>query len=62
MWEICCAKLNQHEYVQRSLERSGSVSLIEDSPMDSSWGRDSDWSGENALGKIWMELREAWRP
>lgn len=62
MKEICRAKLDQHEYVQRTLERSGNTPLVEDSPKDSYWGCGADGNGENHLGVIWMELREELRP
>lgn len=57
MKEILIAKYNQHEYVQKTLERTKGVYLIENSPIDSFWGRGSDWTGENHLGELWMEIR-----
>ena len=32
--------------------------LVENSPIDSYWGRGKDWNGENKLGKMLMKLRE----
>jgi len=58
MKELCRAKLEQHQYIQETLKKSGNTVLIEDAPKDSCWGRGADWQGENNLGKIWMELRE----
>ena len=57
MKEICQAKLEQHPYIQRALKQSGEAELVEDSPKDEFWGRGADWTGENNLGKVWMELR-----
>lgn len=58
MKDICRHKLQQHPYLQKKLEESGTAELIEDSPKDAIWGRGSDWQGRNELGKIWMELRD----
>lgn len=58
MKEICQAKLDQHPYIQVTLKKSGKAELVEDSPKDAYWGRGADWSGENNLGKVWMELRK----
>ncbi len=61
MYSICNAKLLQHPYVERSLERTGDALIVEDSPTDSFWGWGPDHQGRNELGKIWMDLREALR-
>ena len=58
MKEICQAKLDQHSYIQETLKKSGDAELVEDSPKDAYWGRGAVWTGENNLGKVWMELRE----
>ena len=58
MEHICRHKLDQHEYVQRKLEQTGDLVLIEDSPKDSFWGWGPDRQGRNELGKVWMRLRE----
>ncbi len=55
---IALAKHAQHEYVQSKLMKSRGIILVEDSPRDGYWGRGADWSGENWLGKIWMEVRD----
>lgn len=57
MEEIVRAKLEQHPYIQRKLLGTGDVEIVENSPVDSFWGRGADWQGENHLGKIWMKLR-----
>ena len=57
MKQICQAKLDQHPYIQKTLKKSGTAILVEDSPKDEYWGRGADWKGKNHLGKIWMELR-----
>jgi N-glycosidase YbiA len=57
MKDICRHKLTQHPYIQKTIVRSDTSELIEDAPKDNYWGRGADWSGENNLGKIWMELR-----
>ena len=58
MKEICQAKLEQHPYIEKTLRESGNMDLVEDSPKDEFWGRGANWTGQNNLGKIWMELRE----
>jgi ribA/ribD-fused uncharacterized protein len=58
MKEICKAKLDQHPYIQKALNQTGDLLLVEDSPKDEYWGRGANWQGENHLGRVWMELRE----
>ncbi len=58
MESILRAKTEQHEYVCRKLLETGIVELVEDSPIDSFWGRGHDWKGRNELGKLWMKLRQ----
>lgn len=58
MKEILIAKHSQHKYVQTTLQRTMGVYLIENSPIDSFWGRGPDWSGENQLGELWMQIRD----
>jgi N-glycosidase YbiA len=57
MKEICRAKLEQHQYIEKTLRQSVGATLVEDSPKDDCWGRGPDWQGKNWLGEIWMELR-----
>lgn len=58
MEEILRAKRRQHAYVRETLARTSDMIIVEDSPVDSFWGRGPDWKGENHLGKIWMKLRD----
>lgn len=56
------AKFLQHEDVQRALRASGSA-VIEKNIIDCSfWGTGPDGTGQNVLGKIWMELRDEFFP
>lgn len=57
MEEICRCKLDQHEYIQDTLRRSGDMEIIEANPSDQFWGSGTNGSGANELGKIWMKLR-----
>lgn len=57
MEEILNLKFDQHAYVQKSLERTKGLIIIEDSSQDSFWGRGPDWKGKNRLGRIWMKIR-----
>jgi predicted NAD-dependent protein-ADP-ribosyltransferase YbiA (DUF1768 family) len=34
------------------------LELIEDSPVDSFWGRGPDHKGKNHLGKLWMKIQK----
>lgn len=58
MEEILRAKTSQHEKVRRILKESGTKTIIENSPIDSFWGAGPDGKGENALGKLWMKVRD----
>ena len=55
------AKADQHEYVRRKLLATGERELIEDSWRDSFWGWGPTKDGQNMLGRLWMEIREAMR-
>ena len=61
MYDICKTKLVQHEYVQDTLLRTGSLTIVEMNENDSFWGWGKDHNGRNELGKIWMKLREELR-
>ncbi len=61
MKEILREKVHQHEYVKRKLLASGTRELIEDSWRDDYWGWGPNKDGHNALGKLWMEIREELR-
>jgi len=57
MKEILLAKIDQHEKVRRVLIETGSKTIVENSPTDMYWGI-ADGTGENVLGKIWMDIRD----
>lgn len=51
-------KVEQYDFIKQRLIESGTEELAEDSPYDYIWGLGADGSGENLLGKAWMEVRE----
>lgn len=57
MRDILRAKVAQHEYVRRKLLATGDRELVENSWRDWFWGCGSDGTGQNQLGKLWMEIR-----
>lgn len=57
MREIVQAKFEQHEEVRNNLKLTGIKELVENSPVDYFWGCGEDRTGQNWLGKIWMEVR-----
>lgn len=59
MEEILRAKADQHEKVRKLLKESGTKTIVENSPIDSFWGVGPDGNGENALGKLWMKIRDS---
>lgn len=61
MRQILWAKVQQHEYVKRKLLATGDRDLIEDSWRDSYWGWGPDRQGKNALGALWMDIRNELR-
>ncbi|MCW2763278.1 MAG: hypothetical protein JWR85_3479 [Marmoricola sp.] len=61
MLDICRHKLQQHAYVREKLLETGVAEIVEDSPKDSFWGWGADRKGRNALGIVWMKLREELR-
>lgn len=58
MFEILWMKTEQHEYVKKKLLETGDRELIENSWRDDVWGWGENKNGNNALGKIWMQIRE----
>lgn len=52
------AKMIQHRDVLDLLVESGEREIIENSPNDYFWGCGAENTGENVLGRLWMELRE----
>lgn len=61
MRQILRAKVDQHEYVRRKLLATGDREMVEDSWRDDFWGWGPNRDGQNMLGKLWMELRNALR-
>jgi ribA/ribD-fused uncharacterized protein len=57
MVKLCRAKLDQNPYVEKKLQQTGELEIVEDSPKDSFWGWGPDRDGQNHMGKIWMKLR-----
>ncbi len=57
MREILRAKAQQHEYVRRKLLATGDRVLVENSWRDDYWGWGQDRTGQNMLGRLWMEVR-----
>lgn len=51
------AKVEQHEYVRRKLLATGDRELVENSWRDDFWGWGPNRTGQNMLGKLWMEVR-----
>lgn len=58
MTEIVRAKVAQNEDVRDCLLKTGSKVIYENSPWDKFWGRGSDGTGQNNLGKILMQIRD----
>jgi len=58
MRDILAAKLRQHEYVRRKLFETGDRLIVEDSWRDDFWGAGADGTGQNMLGRLWMQHRE----
>ncbi len=50
-------KVNQHQLVKQVLLNTGDSELIEWAPWDEFWGHGKNGTGQNMLGKLWMELR-----
>ena len=51
------AKLAQHPDVAATLLSTGDAELVEHSPIDPFWTDGGDGSGQNAFGRLLMELR-----
>jgi ribA/ribD-fused uncharacterized protein len=58
MKELFRAKLAQHDEVREFLISTGDATLLKVWPTDYTWGTGADGTGENRMGKLWMELRE----
>jgi ribA/ribD-fused uncharacterized protein len=55
------AKFRQHDDLRFLLLETGDAKLVEHTENDDFWGDGGDGSGENMLGRILMEVREALR-
>ena len=55
------AKVARYEFMKESLLESGDQEIAEASPYDYIWGTGKDGTGQNLLGKSWMEIREELR-
>lgn len=58
MEDILRNKLKQHPYMKYKLHLTGKRLMVEDSFRDDCWGWGPKKNGQNALGKIWMKLRD----
>ena len=59
MEKIFRAKLEQHDDVRDALTRTGTRTIIENSPVDSFWGAGPNGNGQNMIGKLWMKIRDS---
>jgi N-glycosidase YbiA len=57
MRDLMRAKLEQNDDVRECLKATGAKMIVENSPWDRFWGCGADGSGENTLGRLWVELR-----
>ncbi len=57
MKRIMRAKLQQHDDVRAALRATDGEVIEKNHPLDYFWGTGEDGSGQNVMGKIWMELR-----
>lgn len=58
MKAVISAKLSGHEDVRQTLLSTGESIIVKNHPDDYFWGIGLDGTGENMMGKIWMELRK----
>jgi ribA/ribD-fused uncharacterized protein len=62
MKELMRTKALQHEEVRKALSDSGDIQIVKHittyPPGDGFWDDGEDGTGQNEMGKIWMELRE----
>lgn len=58
MRELLVAKITQHDDVRDALRWTGTRVIIEKgNPNEEYWGDGRNHTGQNILGKLWMELR-----
>jgi len=58
MLEALRAKAEQYDFIRETLIETENEPLAENSPYDYIWGTGADGSGQNLLGKAWMQVRE----
>src|SRR3989338_4480786 len=58
MWEALWHKYTQNPKLAEALLKTGTATLVEDSPVDTNWGNGKDGTGANKLGRMLMELRD----
>ena len=62
MKRLMRAKADQHEEVRKALIDSGGLKIVKHidtyPPGDGFWDDGPDGTGDNQIGKIWMEIRE----
>lgn len=61
MYECVFAKFTQHHDLLQQLLDTEHKTLVEDSPIDSYWGRGPNGDGQNKLGITLMKVREELR-
>lgn len=65
MGDVLTAKVAQHPEIAEWLRATGSATLNEHKPVkgrDVFWSDDCDGSGQNMLGKLWMQIRSSLPP
>lgn len=58
MLKAVLCKFEAHDHIRAILLSTGDETLIEDTSDDYYWGRGTDGSGRNMLGKILMQVRQ----
>ena len=58
MFEILKDKFTRHKDLQNKLLETEDARLVEDSKIDSYWGRGLDGKGKNQLGRLLMKIRK----
>ncbi len=59
MEEVLRAKVDQHEDVKELLLKTGSRTIVENSPVDRFWGSGAEGTGQNKVGEIYMKIRKS---
>ena len=59
MRKALLAKFLQHGDLRKKLKGTGKRALVERSPYDKFWGDGGDGSGQNWLGRLLVEIRDA---